>query len=210
MCGRLNVSDHTGIRQLMADLGMPLYPEFNQVKANADFRPTQLTLSAVAGNTMAMQWGIKPSWSKSLLINAKSETAHEKKTFAHALNGQRCLIPCDGWYEWKAEDSDQGKGKATRKRQYGFTSKDNKPLLMAGIWFEHSPSAQFVTLTQAAVGDLATIHNRMPLLIPESAALDWLNHAEKLRVPAETDLIAHNHPATAHWYESQIKIEKIN
>ncbi len=80
----------------MAELGMLLYP-----MDNPDLRPTQEAMSLYWGNESlsqsVMTWCIKPQWAKKLLINAKSKTITEKRTFSKAYRERRCLIPCTGW-----------------------------------------------------------------------------------------------------------------
>lgn len=188
MCGRMNVSDHPGIRELMKDLGIPVYPE-----PNSDLRPTQLLLALTGPNPSdyeTMRWGIKPTWSKSLLINAKSESVSEKKTFSGAFRERRCLIPCSGWYEWKDEGG-------PKKQKYAFTHVDQGAFLMAGIWFTHEGHNQLVTLTTASQGQCKEIHARMPVIIEPNDLGYWFSAAE-LKIEPLTSVID----------ESCIKIEK--
>jgi putative SOS response-associated peptidase YedK len=174
MCGRMNVSDHPGIRQLMKDLGIPVYPE-----PNSDLRPTQLLLALTGPDPSdyeTMQWGIKPTWSKSLLINAKSETVSEKKTFSGAFRERRCLIPCSGWYEWKDEGG-------PKKQKYAFTHVNQGAFLMAGIWFNHDGHNQVVTLTTAPQGQCKEIHARMPVIIQPQDLNFWFNGTDNELTP---------------------------
>ena len=76
---------------------------------------------------LGTSWGIQPSWSKRLLINAQSETVAQKPTFRSAFNSNRCLVPCSGWYEWRAEEG--------KKVKYFFSLSDNQPIYMAGITY---------------------------------------------------------------------------
>jgi len=124
-----------------------------------------------------LRWGLVPSWAKdasggSRLINARAETAADKPSFRAALAARRCLLPADGWYEWR-----RGGG---AKQPFFITGRTEaargSSLAMAGIWeFWRSPAGgePLVTaavLTTDAVGPLADIHPRMPLLL---AAEDW-------------------------------------
>lgn len=119
-------------------------------------------------------WGIQPSWSKRLLINAQSETVLSKATFKDAIKTHRCLIPCSGWYEWRTE---QGK-----KQKYLFSQVNDEPMLMAGIWYamqsnrqdqslstneklSSEPRQQLVTLTTAPNSMCAEYHQRMPVIV---------------------------------------------
>jgi putative SOS response-associated peptidase YedK len=140
-----------------------------------------------------LRWGLVPSWAKdpsvgSRMINARAETAAEKPAFRKALASRRCLMPALGWYEWKRGD---GPGpKSAAKQPYFVTGTDGASLAMAGVWeFWRSPgekggdgtedaSQVLVTcavLTTDAVGPLAEIHHRMPLLLPPEHWNDWLD-----------------------------------
>jgi putative SOS response-associated peptidase YedK len=103
-------------------------------------------------------WGIKPSWSKSLLINAQSETVTQKPTFSDAIKTHRCLIPCNGWYEWRTE-----KGK---KQKYLFSNSNDEPFLMAAVWYQAATGiSNLVTLTTTPNEKCGEYHKRMPVLV---------------------------------------------
>ena len=171
MCGRINVYGEP----LSKAVSSVLQIDF-QASTNNDLRPTQ-TVSTVAFNNGLQQldttWGIKPSWSKKLLINAQSETVAVKPTFKRAFAKHRCVVPCSGWYEWS---SVAGKG----KQKYLFDTVDGSPLYMTGIYYpilEAPP--ELVTLTTKPTEQFAQYHHRMPLMIPEKRVEDWL------RLPVE-------------------------
>lgn len=132
-----------------------------------------------------VRWGLVPSWSKDAksgarMINARSETAATKPAFKRAMQARRCLVPAEGWYEWQRGPD--------RKQPYFTHRTDGASLAMAGIWEFWRPAQGtaeldayphgLVTasvLTTAAVGPLAQIHDRMPLLLPPSAWDAWLD-----------------------------------
>ena len=130
-----------------------------------------------------VRWGLVPSWAKdpkagAKMINARSESAAEKPAFRRAVNARRCLIPADGWYEWQRGPE--------HKQPYYTHYADGSSLAMAGIWEywkpKDDPEGQYpdglVTasvLTTSAVGVLAQVHDRMPLLLPPSAWDAWLD-----------------------------------
>lgn len=128
-----------------------------------------------------MRWGLVPKWAKdpkvgSRMINAKAETVTSKPAFRTAAKYRRCLLPADGWYEWKRDGE--------RKQPYFMTSPDDASLAMAGIWETwHDPAAAEGTpplvtcsvLTTAAIGALAEVHDRMPLVLPAARWDDWLD-----------------------------------
>ena len=179
MCGRLNVIDDYFVQTLCDQLGL----QFNTT-SNSDLRPSQKVDVIVAPlRQMQVIWGIQPSWSKGLIINAQSETVGEKKTFRKAFHLRRCLVPCNGWYEW----CDEGK---PQKQRYRFYHVDDEAMLMAGIWFEADKCNQLVTLTSNANRFYRVFHNRMPTLIPSDSAETWLSgtpsEASQLLQPFES------------------------
>jgi putative SOS response-associated peptidase YedK len=124
-----------------------------------------------------MKWGLIPHWSKDIsrgpkAINAMSETAAEKPAFREPIRRQRCLIPADGFYEWKPTS-----GKA--KQPYHIGLADDAVFAFAGLWdrWSHSGSEVFTCtiLTTEANSLLKDIHARMPVILsPEDYDL-WLD-----------------------------------
>jgi putative SOS response-associated peptidase YedK len=121
-----------------------------------------------------MRWGLVPHWAKDLgvgsrLINARAESAAGKPAFRDAVARRRCLLPADGWYEWQRVGS--------HKQPFFITPADGSGLAMAGLWSTWRrpdaaapPLVTCAVLTTDAVGPLAEIHNRMPMILP---AQDW-------------------------------------
>ena len=166
MCGRLNVYGEPISRAVSSALNIGF-----QAITNNDLCPTQ-TVSTVAFNNGIHQldttWGIKPQWSKKLLINAQSETVTVKPTFKRAFAENRCVVPCSGWFEWS---SVAGEG----KQKYLFDNEDGSPLYMAGIFYPQAEAfPELVTLTTKPTKLCSQYHHRMPLLIPEQVVEDWL------------------------------------
>lgn len=125
-----------------------------------------------------MRWGLVPSWAKNTsgaarMINARAETAAEKPSFRTALATRRCLMPAAGWYEWRNSGG--------TKQPYFMTGTDGASLAMAGLWEFWRPAGggePLVTsavLTTAAVGPLADVHDRMPLLLAPRDWAAWLD-----------------------------------
>jgi putative SOS response-associated peptidase YedK len=130
-------------------------------------------------------WGIIAPWQKNFAqarasqshaINARSESIHEKPTFRQAFRTSRCLIPATGYYEWATS-----LGKFPPKQPFYITAREpDKSLSIAGIWStwksdngEEIQSAAIIT--REAVGELATIHSRMPVFMERDKWNDWLN-----------------------------------
>ncbi|WP_087018461.1 SOS response-associated peptidase [Thaumasiovibrio subtropicus] len=177
MCGRLNITDDGLSRFIMARLGIPFVTQTNQ-----DLRPTQPIQCLIYLNGQFSQWqgqwGIKPGWSKSILINAKSETVMSKPTFSDAFRYRRCIVPCNGWYEWVKTDG--------TSQRYLFTA--SEPLYMAAIGYV-APTPSLVTLTQAPNTFYRAYHHRMPTLIKESNLEVYLNHS-----PTQALKLLHTQP----------------
>jgi len=121
------------------------------------------------------QWGLIPSWSKEPkgFINARAETLPVKPSFSEPFQRRRCLIPADGFYEW------QRNGSIGRSKQpYFFQMKDETPFAFAGIWDRWQSSGLSITscaiITTTANELLATIHDRMPVILDADAQERWL------------------------------------
>lgn len=109
-------------------------------------------------------WGFPGFKGTQRVINARSETAAEKRLFRSALLHNRCVIPSTGFYEWDQE-----------KRKYLFRSPDMEMLYMAGFYDRFAGEDCFVILTTAANTSVADIHERMPLVLPKMQIGNWLS-----------------------------------
>ena len=142
------------------------------------------------------QWGLVPSWAKepsigNRMINARAETLTDKPSFRNLLSKQRCLIPADGFYEWRKE----GKGKVPM----WFKLKKDEPLVIAGLWDSwKKPNGELLkTFTIITTGPnelIAPIHNRMPAVLSDHDALEWVSvgeigHALSLLKPFPAELM---------------------
>ena len=153
-------------------------------------------------------WGMIGPWlkdeaearaSQSRAINARSESIHEKPTFRDSFKSRRCLIPADGYYEWATE-----LGRYKTKQPFYITSNDGHPLSIAGIWNSwRSPSGKLIqtasVITREAVGELAAIHHRMPVMMPRNRwdnCLDNSPHSvhELLDLMQNDNPLANLHP----------------
>lgn len=161
MCGRFSVDSRAN--KIVSNLFSTRF----EAETNADLRPTQNVSTIIKLNTyqqMEAQWGIKPNWSKKLIINAQSETARTKPTFKQAFQYQRCLVPCNGWFEWKTENG--------KKVKYFFEHADKSPLYMAGILFQHEVT-ELVTMTTTPNATCAQYHKRMPVFVEDNQVDYW-------------------------------------
>ncbi len=104
------------------------------------------------------------------MINARVETVATSRAFAVPFAQRRCLVPADGWYEWLRTGG--------AKQPYFMTRADGDVLAFAGIWTTWGQGdgrrLTFSVLTLPAVGDLALVHDRMPLVLPPRRWEEWL------------------------------------
>ena len=109
-------------------------------------------------------WGLVPKWSEKMkdfkpLNNARLETIHEKVTFKGLIAARRCVVPADGYYEWRKDEND-------RKVPYYFTGTDLQTLYFAGL-YQKNTNTEFSIITTEAKGDVTEIHHRMPVILQE-------------------------------------------
>lgn len=144
-----------------------------------------------------MRWGLVPPWVKTgedggpetggpLLINARAEKVTSSPAFRNSAKSKRCLVPMDGWYEWRPGGETAG-GKEEPKTPFYMYGGDGEMLFMAGLWSTWRPrgnaeasssSVQLLSctiITTDAAGPLAEIHDRMPLTISKSDWDHWLD-----------------------------------
>ena len=129
-----------------------------------------------------LRWGLVPTWAKSpdtglKMINARLETATEKPAFRRAFERFRCLIVADGFYEWRRGAG----GTGSPKQPFHITRTDGRPFAFAGlwsIWHDDSDGGTLRTctiLTTAANAAIASLHDRMPVILDPGAESSWLD-----------------------------------
>ena len=177
MCGRYAFSDIDEIyeaRRILEEVAQRLGEEQAAAVKTGEVFPTEraAVVAQRPGGASAdvMRWGY-PLNGK-LLINARSETIAEKPLFARSLAGGRCLVPCTGFFEWKAE------GKS--KQKFLIRPEGTRFFYLAGL---HSrfmedglANERFVIITAPANDAMKHIHSRMPLIVPSGSAELWLNN----------------------------------
>ena len=163
--------------------------------------PTQ-RISCVSGGQerrdwSLCRWGLIPPWADDLsignrMINARSETVQEKRSYQSAFAKRRCLIPADGYYEWKKTSGG--------KQPYWITRRDGGLLAIAGLWesnrklaSDDEPLTSCTLLTTSANETTRAIHDRMPVFLDADAQTLWLDgqapldHLQSLLRPAPED-----------------------
>lgn len=214
MCGRFAVTIDPALLAEQIDA-------LNEVPADADpgpnynVAPTDGIATVVSRHTEAngprdrptrrvrlMRWGLVPPWTKAgpdgapatggpLLINARDDKITTSPAYRSAAERRRCLVPMDGFYEWRAEPAGTP-GKKARKTPF-YIHGDGAMLFAAGLWSVwrpdrgRAPLLSVTIITTGAVGELAGIHDRMPLLLPENTWDAWLDPD----APLDTAVLAH-------------------
>lgn len=187
MCGRYtltNVSQNL-LGPLFDVVDIPvagLSPRFN-VAPTQDV-PIVRVLAHGGPRTLSLaHWGLVPSWAKDLsigskMINARAETAAEKPAFRSSFKNKRCLVPTDGFYEWK-------KLAGGKKQPCWIHRPDGKPFAFAGLWARWKDPAEggtldsFTILTTDAIPGVADIHDRMPVVLAPETYGAWLDPDEQ-------------------------------
>lgn len=192
MCGRY--TQLMSWRELVAlyeitnlDFKPNLPPRYNAAPTQ-DLPVVRLSESG-ARELAVMRWGLVPAWAKEIgigarMINARSEEAAGKPAFRGAYKRRRCLVPADGFYEWR-EQPKAGKGpksKASRQPYY-ISMADGGPMTFAGLWerwtnpADGQPVESFTILTTEANDLVAEIHakKRMPVILDQLDFATWLD-----------------------------------
>lgn len=201
MCGRfvaasppLLLAEHFAVDEVKLDAA-DAAPSFNVA-------PTDRVRAVAAhgGRRLlgAFRWGLVPSWAPdpsggARLVNARAETLDEKPAFRDAFARRRCLVPADGFYEWRTTVGGL-------KQPVFVFPRDGAPLAFAGlweVWRRGDDAVRTCTIvTTSANRRLAPLHERMPVVLPRSAWATWLDpavrHVDVLRpllAPAPDDAL---------------------
>lgn len=181
MCGR--ISTEAMLRIIAKEHANKALPE-RELPVDWNVKPTQDVYIVTDEAIEIASWGLIAPWSKtteealksqSRSINARSETIHEKPTFKNAFKRSRCLVPATGYYEWATE---LGRYKP---RQPIYVSREDDQLLAFAAIHDSWVSAEgevrksVAIITREAVGELATVHGRMPMFLPKDRWESWLD-----------------------------------
>jgi len=181
MCGRYTLFKLADLLKLIPWLRAPA--EILEREARYNVAPSQFMPIATAKDGRCemriAQWGFVPSWTKGTPkvrpINAKAETVATSGMFRRAFQSHRCLVPADGFYEWK--------GAKPPKQPYYVRMHSGSPFAFAGLWERWHPESgepidTYTIITTAANELMAPIHNRMPVIVPPDQYPRWLDGAE--------------------------------
>ncbi len=165
------------------------HPAAFEIQPNYNVAPTQeipvILQHEGERHIKKRHWGLVPFWAKDIsigsrMINARVETVTSKPAFRAAFKQRRCLIPANGFYEWK--------GRAGSKQPYFFHLPSEEPFAFAGLWEvwesrdeppEAGPYKSCTIITTDASEAVKDIHNRMPLILTPEFFKDWLDPENK-------------------------------
>jgi len=203
MCGRfaLHSSPHHWGQLYFSDWSST--PEEVPHVARFNIAPSQrvnVCFSRGVPSVATMRWGFNPGWrqggkSQTLLINARSETIEQKEIFSDAFRFRRCLIPADGFFEWRQI--------GRKKYPYYMSSRSGGAFAMAGIWTDFSPRNDnqrndqcFCVLTTRSNRTLSELHQRMPVILSPEDYSTWMDprfedydHLRSLLQPADDSFL---------------------
>jgi putative SOS response-associated peptidase YedK len=208
MCGRFAVTTDPALLaekiQAIDESVASAAPKKDVSDANYNLAPTT-TISTVVKRpsepdeestrrVRSMRWGLVPPWAKTaedggpdtkgpLMINARAETVTSSPAFRNSAKNKRCLVPMDGWYEWRP-NGELASGKKAPKTPFYMFGGDGEMLFMAGLWTTWRPKGapkdalplvSCTIITTDSAGQLAEIHDRMPLTISKNDWDRWLD-----------------------------------
>jgi putative SOS response-associated peptidase YedK len=176
MCGRYQMT--SAPEALRALFRYPERPNFPPRHNIAPTQPIPIVRIVEGERHFALvRWGLIPPFVQdprtfTLLINARAETANEKPAFRNAMKRRRCLVPADGFYEWKSEGG--------RKRPYMARRKGGGPMAFAGLWETWTgPNGEEMEtaaiITTVANREMAAVHHRAPVIVPPEQFSFWLD-----------------------------------
>lgn len=155
----------------------------DSLKVSGEVRPADVAAviaTAKAGQraVFPMKWGFRLSGLRgpgtvSTILNARTETASEKRTFRESWARHRCVIPASCYFEWEHLLSPDGKKKTGQK--YSIRPKDSARTYLGGLYRMEDGFPRFVVLTRPPAREIEFIHDRMPLILPEDRINDWID-----------------------------------
>jgi Uncharacterized conserved protein len=138
-----------------------------------DLVPVIATGKSGGKKVFPMIWGYQVAGLDRPLINARTESAMEKKTFHDSWIEHRCIVPASWYFEWEHHTLPSGRKETGRK--YAIIPKGQELTWLCGLYRLENNYPHFVILTRPPGEDIAFIHDRMPLILPQEAVNDWIN-----------------------------------
>ena len=180
MCGRyqcLTEKEIIDIREIIQSVSLRIlnddFTDYVKPTGDGEIRPTNhapVIISKGQGvvSFESLRWGFKKWDGKGApIINARSETLETVNMFAPLLQAGRCVAPAGEYYEWKKAGNNKSK--------HFIKDKEGNLLFMAGLYRDADAGREFVIITKDAAGDVADVHDRMPVILRVSQIEEWLS-----------------------------------
>lgn len=174
MCGRYSLftdEQNEEIRNIIEEVNKKYY---GSDMKTGEIYPTNTAPVLIAAKQQLepapLIWGFPHFKGSGVIINARAETAEEKRMFRESLMQRRCVIPSTGFYEWQQDES---------KQKYLFNLSDTSTLYMAGFYNEYKGERRYIILTTDANPSIADVHNRMPVVLQKNMLNDWVFDTNK-------------------------------
>ena len=178
MCCRYWTDESPEIREIVEEMNrsslVKKWQKTTAVKTFGEMRPGDVVPVIApdrAGNraVFPMRWGFRE---KSLLVNARSETASQKPVFRNAWKGQRCIVPASWYFEWEHLTAGSGRGKTGDK--FLLQPEGSRMTWLCGLYRIEEGLPVFVVLTREPGDGIRFIHDRMPLILPGTLVNEWI------------------------------------
>ncbi len=202
MCGRYAFFEHQELSERLTNVALDT-GFFDRFRPTWNASPSQslpVIVEDDGGSVVReMRWGLIPKWTKPgqsprvTPINARSETLGEKPMFRSLVKHRRCVVPANGFYEWRGAKGD--------KRPFFISPTDGQLMLFAGLYDEargndDEPLESYAIITTNANGPMSRLHDRMPVILDAGDVSTWLDRdmteaepLEHLLRPANDDAI---------------------
>ena len=195
MCCRYWTDESPELRPIVEEMNrsplMRKWQDKAKVKSYGEIFPTDV-VPVIAPNRSGLRTVYPMKWGysgKSLLMNARSETAAEKPTFRDDWARHRCIVPASWYFEWEHYPGSDGKKHTGDK--YMIHPKDSAVTWLCGLYRIENGLPVFVILTREPGETLRFLHDRMPLIMPDELVTEWIRpdrKPEELLPRALTDL----------------------
>ena len=170
MCARYTIDiDIETIKEIFAEIERR-YP--GVVMSTGEIYPSNIVPILTENGAAPASWGFKKYDGKGLVINARAETADEKKMFKNAFQKGRCVVPTSGFFEWT---------KDKHKIKYLFELPDEQLLYMAGLFEYVDNDLCMVVLTHPANESMSDVHDRMPVILTGDQLTLWLTETDEAK-----------------------------
>ena len=193
MCGRFD--RHRPVSDFLEVIDAPdLIVQDDSVAPSYNVAPSQQAAVVCATDTgprlTPLTWGFVPAWAKDLKmpkpINARAETLGQKPMFRDGFRASRCLVLCDGYFEWQRQADGA-------KQPFYITPEDGTPFVMAGLWAQNTTLTaeaieSFCVITTEASEFCRDVHPRMPVILERTHHREWLK-ASSLDLDAATAML---------------------